>query len=223
MPDINYYNPLSWIAIIALIAGLIILGWALWRNHRINSARSWPRTNAVIINAVAEITNGPKHAPYIDPSTIVPRQNEKTKFKPIVSYRYIVNGREYTSTGVVFHGKDDYDSLTTSMMMTNLRPGATVQIFFNPNNPSESYLFNGESSSTGIWWGAILILIGLILGYIHKRKVSVVNGTYTTTQVGYGNDGKNWVDTLYEKWYRWVGDMKGQHGVPPPRVRSYEY
>lgn len=161
--------------IVAIILGVIGVIWVVsgvWRNWKIRSISKWPKTNATVINSLAEPANSSAGNTFIDPRYIVATTDSNAKFIPRVVYRYRVGNREFQSENVVYFGPRYYSAADIKMMLGQIYPGAVIPVFYNPNNNSESYIYNGNKSYTGIVIGIILILISSYLGYYHVTEVS---------------------------------------------------
>lgn len=171
------------VAIILGIIGLIWLIYGIWRNRKINQIRSWPKTNAVVLNAVAEPANASAGNTYIDPRYIVATVNSPAQYIPIIIYRYNVGGKEFRSNNVVFSGPRSYNALDIKTIMGQIYPGSVIPVFYNPNNPAESYIYNGSPSYLQIIIGIILLLIAAYLAYHnHSQKKYTLTKTTTRTR-----------------------------------------
>jgi len=156
------------VAIILGIVGLIWLLHGLWRNWKINRISTWPKANATVLNAVAKPANSNAGTMYMDPRNIVAATNSSAKYEPIVFYRYRVGNRDYQSENVIYSGANSYNALETKNIFGQIQTGGTIPVYYNPNNPSESYIYNGTKSYTGIVIGIILLLLAAYLGYYHN-------------------------------------------------------
>ncbi|XWV25892.1 hypothetical protein QJ857_gp1189 [Tupanvirus soda lake] len=180
MTDLGDYMTVNNIvAIILGIIGLIWLIYGLWRNWKINKISTWPKTNAFVLNSVAEPANNAAGNTYVDPRYIIATTDNKAQYIPKVTYRYRVANKEYQSNNVVYSGSRSYNAVDIKTLLGQVYAGATIPIFYNPNNPNESYIYNGTTSYTGIIIGLVLLLIAAYLGYYHNYK----NRNITTTSV----------------------------------------
>ena len=169
----KYFTAYNVVALILIIVGLIWLVQTMRKNNKIKEIRTWPKANATVISAVAEPVNRGQGSPFLDPQHLVPKKGDNTQYRPIVVYRYRAGGNEYQSNNVIYAGKKSYNTLETKVMLGQLHPGGNVQVYYNPKNNDESYIYNGIQDNKGIIWGIIFILIGLALGYYGSKK----NGT----------------------------------------------
>ena len=158
--------------IVIVVLTIVALSWlisAFVNNRKVSNIRSWPRTNATIISALVQPDKASGNMLIlVDPRSLT-SVDANSKYIPRVLYRYHVSGKEYQSNRFMSGKQQDYDGVTIKTMMAPLNPGATVSAYYNPNNPSEAYLYNGTSSYRGIWMGIILLL--LVAGGIYYFKV----------------------------------------------------
>ena len=176
----NYnFDVYNIIAAILAIVGLIWLIYTLWINLKIGRIRSWPKTNAVIINSIIEPANNAAGNIYLDPTNII-AANNNARYMPRVFYKYTVNGKEYQSNNLVYAGSRSYTATEVKVMLDGLSPGSTVPVFYDSNQPSEAYIYNGKSSYTGIISGIILLLLAGYIMYYRNSNTSLGRGTSKT-------------------------------------------
>lgn len=160
--------------IVALILGIIGLVWlihGIWRNSKINKINSWPKINARIIGAVAQLASDKNVL--VDPKNIQIVDNS-AKYIPNVTYEYQIGNMMYKSSSIVYDGEKSYSATDTKMIMDKLIVGSVIPIYYDPNNFSESYIYNNTHSYIGIIIGIILIVIAAYLGYRHNSNVKNV-------------------------------------------------
>lgn len=162
----EYFTVYNIIAIILAVIGLIWVIYGIWRNSKINKINSWPKTNARIIGSVLQPSND--KSVMIDPTNIAVI-NKSLRYIPRVTYEYTIGNTLYQSNSVVYSGQHTYDANAIAHIMSKLMPGSVIPIFYNPNNFSESYIYNGVSSYTSIGIGLILLLLAAYLAYYHKN------------------------------------------------------
>lgn len=177
--------------IVALILGIVGIVWLIYdihRNWKINRISSWPKANAYVISSMAEPANAEAGKAYVDPSYLIPTVDSGAQYKPQVVYRYRVGDRDYKSTNVVYSGQSTYDAADTKALLGQITPGSMIDVYYNPNNPSEAYIYNGQTSWVGIVISVILILIALYLAYHENRDLISVPSNGTSSQnTGVGN------------------------------------
>lgn len=169
MPDFRDHLTIHNIVVIILvIIGLIWLIHGIWRNMKVNSISSWPKINATVINDAVMPTSGRRDNTFIDPRYIPATSNNKKMYVPSILYKYNINGREYQSSNLVYAGSKTYNAVSIRNMMSQMYPGATIQVFYNPGNYGESYVYTGVKSYFNIILGIILLLIAAYIGYDHN-------------------------------------------------------
>lgn len=164
------FNIVTIIAIILGIIGLVWLIHSLWKNYKINSIRSWPKVIANVIDVYAIPANHAAGNIYVDPRNIIPSINNNAKYTPVVIYRYKVGNKEYKSQNVVYSGSKSYNAADTKTILGQLHPGSLVQIYYNPRDHNESYVFNGTASWIGTLIGVLLLLLAGYLFYTQMNK-----------------------------------------------------
>lgn len=177
--------------IVILILFIIGLWWlivSLTRNRKIDQIASWPKTDAIVINSVieSETTKYKKSQTYDNTDTIDVETSTNTRYHPKVLYRYNIDGKEYESTSDFYGGDQWYNALDIKTIMSTFTPGTTIRIFYNPKNASESYIYNGTKSYTGLVISILLLLLALILALHEKmtgNKTTTYKQTTTTTAV----------------------------------------
>lgn len=182
MADWNQYLT-GWniAALIIAIIGLIWLIYASWFNSKIESIRRWPRTKATVVNAVVspEQVRG-SGTSYLDPRFVTGLIDTRTKYIPEILYTYNVAGKNYESSNFIYGGPKALNALDIKTTMQHIQPNSTIDIYYNPNNPAESYVYNGVKSYTGIWMGIIMLLIAGAIYYYKgynpsKAKPGLIN------------------------------------------------
>lgn len=141
---------------ILVAVGLV---WAGLRGQRrAQSIKNWPTTTGRILSATSQMRrrsgrNG--YAPY-----------------PDIMYEYTVGGRQYISNRVSV-GMEMGGSLYTPRVLARYPVGATVQVYYNPENPSDSAL---EASAPG---NRMLIFIAILIIVILACTMSFTLGGMT--------------------------------------------
>lgn len=175
----NYKQYLTIPNIIGIILGIIGLIWlihGLWRNMKINNISKWPKANATVLSSLAEPANSQAGSRYISPQDIVvSKDNNNAQYIPRVTYQYRVNGKDYISSNVVYSGQSSYNAFDTKTILADMSPNSVIQIYYNPSNPSEAYIYNGKTSYTSIIMGVILLLLAAyIFWHYHKNPKYVI-------------------------------------------------
>lgn len=174
----DYFTTHNLIAVILGIVGLVWLVHTVWKNMKINKISTWPKINATVVNALVEPANKSAGNTYIDPKFIVATVDGSAQYIPVVLYTYRVGGKEYQSKNFSYYGPQTYNALDMKTMMGPFYPGATIQVFYNPSNPAESYVYNGKVDHTGVVLSVILLLIAAYIAYRHNNKTSFKSKAY---------------------------------------------
>ena len=191
------------VAIILGVIGLIWVIYSIWRNRKISNINSWPKTNARIISAVAQSDNNKKimvdtrNISQVDPSA---------KYIPIVTYEYRVGDMVYQSHSIIYSSAHSYSANDIAMIMNGLIPGSTIPVYYNPNNASESYIYNGITNYTNMIIGLVLLLIAIYLGYYHGKSRNPLTGS--KKQMDEIEPNFTEIDRQHMKTYRTNGSRK---------------
>jgi hypothetical protein len=109
-----------------VVGGVCLLIWLEDLSHTSWQAH-WPRADAVV--TVHELRVEAK------PSFLRPRRNSRVLSEEVYfSYRYNVDGRDYSSTNRYWRPVNS----TTGMRRNEYPAGAQVQVYYMPSNPSVS-------------------------------------------------------------------------------------
>lgn len=134
----------------------------------------WPTTTALIEKSDKEL--GPVKS--VDWNG---HDNTRLGWRPVISYSYKVNGKNYVSMGISSRSyeetTDSADSPPSQAFLSLLKrypAGTKVTVHYNPNNPSNAWL---EIDSKGIkLFGALasaglLVSIVCLLLYFFRKRV----------------------------------------------------
>lgn len=174
------------IALILAIIGLVFLFHNIWKNSKVNNISRWPKTNAYVLNIVAEPANGAAGNTYVDPRNIVITKNSNAEYIPRISYRYRVDNKDYESGNFIYDGKYSYNAYDTKALMEPIQPRSTISVYYNPKNHSESYVYPGTQSWMGVWTGIILLIISAVLFYFGGKKAKASAKSGSSSQSGSG-------------------------------------
>ncbi len=135
--------------IVAVPFILIALGLAfagLRGQRRAQSIKSWPTTTGRILSATTQMRRSGKsgYSPY-----------------PVIMYEYTIAGKQYISTRVSA-GMEMGGSLYTPRVLARYPVGATVQVYYNPESPSDSALEAAAPGNRILIFVAIVIIVMLV-------------------------------------------------------------
>ena len=134
--SVKIYN---FILLVLFLFGLGLLAYGIFNGYRSMKAESWPVAEGIILTSQIErsISNGER------------------RYRAIIRYSYQVNGNTYQNNRV------SYVNVSTKgyaeKLVGRYPVDHTVDVYYNPNKPSESVL------SAGINFGvALFLLVGVI-------------------------------------------------------------
>jgi hypothetical protein len=118
----------------------------------------WASTEGIVVSGRVETSHSTKGA---------------SKSKPVISYRYAVNGTEYESErysltvarGASFWAKEVIDSHPA---------GSRITVYYNPENPAKSVLDRGFQKDD-VWMTFLSLGIFVLLGYVLKGQLKARN------------------------------------------------
>jgi hypothetical protein len=115
----------------------------------IDRLMTWPAVQATIVASDVQAVQGGRHS---------------VGYRPVVSYSYRVDGRQYQATGVTVITLSSSWKWAQSLSH-QFRRGATVTAYINPSNPSAGYLVH-RFSLLPVW----LLLPGLYFWWLFTRS-----------------------------------------------------
>ena len=165
------------VAIILAVIGLIWFIHSVWRNCKINRISAWPKAPAIVLNAVVEPINANAGNLYMDPKTIIPTTDKFTQYIPIIIYKYDVGNQTYQSDNIIYSGPRTYNAFDTKVLMGTMAAGSPITVYYNPNYPRESYIYNGVKNYLGIVVGLIFICVAIYL--LYREQTNIGSGEET--------------------------------------------
>lgn len=169
----NWSNLINLNNIVAVILGIVGLVWLIWSlsiNWKINNINSWPKVNATVTSVFAVPANEAAGNTYVNPENIVASTDSDARYRPLVSYIYNVQGRTYRSDKFIYNDDRTYNPIEIKTLLAPFGRGSVHPVYYNPSNPSESYIYNSEANWVGPIVSAILLLLGLWLGFKGFQK-----------------------------------------------------
>ena len=144
-----------------LVAGLLFIGWKFDRISTEISSLRWHVTSGII-----EDSNFYTSKRKSSNTTSSTHHGEVTYRYSVDDHEYV--GRRYDSTGSMHTGLES----EAEEFEGHISGGSVIDVFYNPNDPSQSLLKNGISEDTyvRIVFSSFLSIVGLIvLRYQWKR------------------------------------------------------
>jgi len=143
----NMGSNITLIVAVPFILVAVGLIWAGLRGQRrAQSIKNWPTVAGRIIGSTTQMrrrSGKGGYAPY-----------------PNIMYEYTVGRQQYISTRVTM-GMEMGGSLYTPRVLARYPVGATVQVFYNPDNPADSALEASAPGNRMLIFVAIVILLML--------------------------------------------------------------
>ena len=126
----------SLFALAALLSGVALLALALWLRRRAAQCAHWPSVEGTVLESRVDAA----HLEFM---------------KPVLRYRYVVDGRSHVGFRVAFSGY----GVSRRAMADLIRPyavGQAVRVYYDPARPASAVLDN-RSRSDWVYW----LLFGL--------------------------------------------------------------
>lgn len=181
----NYFTTSNIIAGIIGLIGIIWLCCEIAKMKKINIISLWPKVNALVLNSMVMPLSG-KHFGLGQQFVTGPILDNSARYYPRVLYEYRLGNRIYRSEHVFYGKHDTYNAADINALMSQMRPGSTIPVYYNPYKLSESYIYPGVKSWTGIIISCVLILIAIVIAYRHNRTdktAKLHHGGYQETSV----------------------------------------
>jgi len=154
-------NPGTTLIVIAIpfaLIGAAFAAFGLKLRKRAARAKHWPAVTGQVtyVNMLTHTqsqehrdNDGFKHA------------SLRTTYEPVVRYAYSVEGSSHTSERICF-GAVHFDQVTAYKMLNRYTNGADVNVFYDPEDPSEAVLEpHTPGGTTALFTGSLFILAGL--------------------------------------------------------------
>jgi hypothetical protein len=122
-------------------AGCALLLLSLRLRLRARQARHWPRVAGLVVESRIDDA----HLEFL---------------KPVLRYRYAVNGVDYTGFRVAYSGYG-ISKVAMQKLIAPYALGSTVQVSYDPAKPSRAVLDTSARSDWGYWFAAGLCCIAL--------------------------------------------------------------
>lgn len=138
-----------------VIIAVVFLALARRGSRQTQAVQDWMETQGRILHADVQARRSRSGTGY------------STSYYPLVVYEYEVGGRRYQSqqiraghqVGLGFAGM-------VQNQVAKYPIGATVPVYFNPNDPSQAVLDKSGSMATSIFSGVALFIIIMLLGTV---------------------------------------------------------
>lgn len=155
-----HFLPSPFLAVASLIS---FLGFQNVYTHHL--AENWPTTEATILRA--EVQNRD------DLHQNISDRTRLSQYIPKIEYSYRIENKEYIGNRIQTGGIWSSSDSSVAKEIVQKYKGRSVRIYYNPENPTESYLERSgifRAYSIGIISGLFSVFIFLILIRIWKIK-----------------------------------------------------
>ncbi len=112
-------------------------------------------------------------------------------YKPVVKYKYTVNGKEYISDKI-FITSFETDK-NTALKIINEFSSEKINVYYNPFNPSESVLKKSVHAGLVVM---IIALIGIMIPFLYQTFIEIHNLGFDANYLAH--KVKNFLHNLFE-------------------------
>lgn len=172
----KYLTANNIIAVALILIGVIWLVCSIMRNIKIDNIPKWPKVEATVINSTIDSW---WHGHNLGTRSITSATDSTIRYYPCMLYKYTVNNIQHQSEKVYFGGLETYNAHDINVLMGLYQPGSTIEVYVNPENSKESYVYNGTKSCRGVILSLIILAVGIYLVYKENFKMRS-KGTETT-------------------------------------------
>lgn len=154
-----FFSAVSVSAVVIGVAGVVTIAIGLRRLATAGASVKWPHVKGEILTSKLEeeADDSGEGAP-------------KT-FRAAVTYRYTVDGKTFEGDRTDLNDLSTSDPAPAQSLLQQFPAGATVDVFYDPQNPSQSLLKPGISGASAIYpaVGLLLVVLGLsMFGIVWK-------------------------------------------------------
>jgi hypothetical protein len=159
----------SLMSLVFVAIGAAVLSYARRTAEKARQSASWPTTAGEIA-----------HSAMLYQTDRTAGTGNTAAYRADVSYRYKVNGANYSSSQITLA---DFSSTRTRAqgIVERYPDKSTVEVYYNPANPSESVL---EPGSTGGITLVYLFGAGFAAGGLFFLVMSLTGHVHTSTHIG---------------------------------------
>lgn len=153
------------VALPFVLVALFLLFLAMRSRGKARAARDWSETMGTVLMSGAEARRSHDSD-----------GGYSTSHYPVVVYEYVVNGRRYQSNRFNFGSEVGYGFQGMAQNRAAKFPqGATIPVFYNPEDPSQSVLEKTGGASSKILIFAVIMVV-IILATTLFFTTSMTNG-----------------------------------------------
>lgn len=142
-------------SVIVSVLALVFLGIAVWLWRTGQVRRRWPSVRGTVI------------AGRIRRDVSGDGDDETVTYVPMVEYRYEINSRSYTSSGIGFVEAACGSSGRAEKVLARYPAGAVVEVHYNPAKPGEAFLeFSNILAYLFAGVGGVILAVAVILAFL---------------------------------------------------------
>ena len=147
-----------------MLVGVVILISATVSFVQAGASESWPSVDGTMVRSEV----GGRY------TASEKGKSGHTTYLPTVEYTYVVEGKDYAGRRYELIERGEGDRATIERKLRDYPVGATVKVFYDPDEPAESLLKPGRPDAMGIPFvlGFIAIAVGgvVMLAFGPKEK-----------------------------------------------------
>ncbi len=141
--------------IITIGLGVLLMGIVVTQKLKAKkAAESWSQVAGIVQKSELSI----EHSRDSD-------GDRSTHYYPLVTYSYIVDSLSYTNNAISF-GKSSLSKKRSLSKLAEYPQGATVNVYYDPADPTQAVLEPKASSFVTILFGIILVITGIYLFFV---------------------------------------------------------
>ncbi len=169
------------VAIVLVIISLIGVG-SLYKGFttftRGAGSSDWPTTQGVIVSSEIQSISRTRESTRRQRKKFgVRRVKRYTVYRPLVTYRYTVNGQTYTQRNLDVNGSSEYRKQSSvQAVIEKYAPGREVTVYYNPNDPSDAMLEPGSDGTSVLLFFVLGVFMLGVAGIIAVKEKSTLVG-----------------------------------------------
>ena len=139
------------VGLIFMVVGAVFLVVGYYLVKKADSVKKWPSVKGVVVQS--------KVVSHLD------SESNQTMYSPSITYRYTVNGKEFTSSSYAFVSSSSSRPDFAEKVVSSYPSGKQVVVFYNPENPYKAVLTRNSTKLIYIphVMGGIFLLLGIAL------------------------------------------------------------
>lgn len=157
-------EPIIIVKYVLLVFGILLTIFNYIAIRRAKASQNWHITNGIILNSELEVHKSAG-------------KSNSISYSPRIKYKYSIAGNEYTSKRIYFGGNigSSTKKKKSQRLVDKYPKDSKVDVYYNPMKESMSVLQTGVKSEiiTGLVFGVIFLLVGLVLAYKPDLIISI--------------------------------------------------